>query len=172
MWPVEARQQIGPAPDPGCHPSAETCPLVSIVLPELGGPVTLPSPTPSIPTQDLDISQLDPNMQQQLTDYCEQDILAFMEREIVWEKRHYLGGVPGALPKVLLAARSWAPASLPDLYGLLETWPKPCTTDLLQLFLPIFPDTRVRAAAIKWLDDMNSDELEDYLPQVKQTGFF
>jgi len=112
VWPVEARQQIGPAPDPGSHPRAETCPLVSIVLPELGGPVSLQTVTASTTKQDLDITQLDHNTQQQLIDYCEQDILAFkerpfIEREILWEKRHYLRGVPGALPKVLLAARSW-----------------------------------------------------------------
>jgi hypothetical protein len=32
---------------------------------------------------------------------------------------------PGALPKVLLSVRSWEPDCLVDLYGLLDTWPKP-----------------------------------------------
>ena len=89
-------------------------------------------------------------MRQDLVDYCEQDILAFNSRppsdkEKLWDKRHYLRGVPGALPKVLLAARSWDPKSLASLYGLIETWPAPDIIDILQLLLPIFPDTVVRA---------------------------
>ena len=151
VWPVEANQQIGPAPDPGSHPQGDKCPLVSILLPELGGPVTFPDNIQSMPgNENISLDQLDRNMRQDLVDYCEQDILAFNSRppsdkEKLWDKRHYLRGVPGALPKVLLAARSWDPKSLASLYGLIETWPAPDVIDILQLLLPIFPDTVVRA---------------------------
>ena len=74
--------------------------------------------------------------------------------------------MPGALPKVLLAARSWDPKSLPSLYGLVETWPQPDIIDILQLLLPIFPDTAVRAAAVTWLASCSSDQLLDFLPQL------
>ena len=50
--------------------------------------------------------------------------------------RLILGDIPGALPKVLLAANNWDFASLPGLYGLLKTWRKPEPMDVLQLFLP------------------------------------
>ena len=66
-----------------------------------------------------------------------QDIMSFTElpaadREIVWDKRHYLRSIPGALPKVLLAAHSWEYACLPALYGLLTTWSRPQPMDILQ----------------------------------------
>ena len=172
VWPVDANQQIGPAPDPGSHPGGDKCPLVSIVLPELGGPVSFPDNIQSLPSNDnISIDQLDRNTRQELVDYCEQDILAFNRRpprdkEILWDKRHYLRGVPGALPKVLLAARSWDPRSLSSLYGLVESWPAPDTIDILQLFLPIFPDTYVRSAAVTWLSSLPSDQLLDFLPQL------
>ena len=172
VWPVDANQQIGPAPDPGSHPAGDKCPLVSIVLPELGGPVQFPDNIQSLPSnQSIKFEQLDRNTRQELQDYCEQDILAFNKRppknkEIVWDKRHYLRGVCGALPKVLLAARSWDPKSLPSLYGLIESWPQPDIIDILQLFLPIFPDTVVRAAAVSWLSSLPSDQLLDFLPQL------
>ena len=54
------------------------------------------------------------------------------DREIVWDKRHYLRSIPGALPKVLLAAHSWEYACLPALYGLLTTWSRPQPMDILQ----------------------------------------
>lgn len=100
-----------------------------------------------------------------------QDIMSFTElpvadREIVWDKRHYLRSIPGALPKVLLAAHSWEYACLPALYGLLTTWSRPQPMDILQLFLPIFPDVEVRQCAIDWMSEIGSDELVDYLPQL------
>ena len=62
--------------------------------------------------------------------------------------RYYLSDQSGALPKVLLAAHSWDFASLPSLYGLIQKWKKPSPMDILQLFLPVFPDTHVRKMAI------------------------
>lgn len=107
VWPVEACQQVGPAPDSGSHPSGTSCPLISLELPELGGPVSFPSCNELQEGGGLkELDQLDSNTQQQLKDICEQDILEFTkrspsERELLWDKRHYLGSVPGALPKVL-----------------------------------------------------------------------
>ena len=178
VWPVEAIQQVGPAPDSGSHPHGHTCPLISIELPELGGPVLFPEEnqlqgSSGEKLQRLD--QLDSNSQQQLRDMCEQDILAFTqrspgERELLWDKRHYLldnqGSIPGALPKVLLAAQTWAPFALPSLYSLLDAWPQPSTTDILQLFLPIFPDIRVRKTAVRWLASCPNYQLVDFLPQL------
>ena len=172
VWPVEANMQVGPAPDTGSHPKGSKCALVSILLPDLGGPVSFPDQITSLPPQDESSwDQLDRNTKQQLADFCEQDILAFntrhpQDKEILWDKRYYLRGVAGALPKVLLAARSWDPASLPGLYGLLESWPRPDVIDILQLLLPIFPDVRVRATAVSWLSSLPADTLLDFLPQL------
>ena len=119
---------------------------------------------------------------------CSQDLLSFAElsqpdREILWEKRHYLTNVPGALPKVLLTAKLWDCKMLPKLYHVVENYTPPEPMDILQLFLPIFPDIHVRQFAIKWLSHkVSNDDLIDLLPQVrfvtnvsflnKITGFF
>lgn len=173
FWPVEANQQIGPAPDSGSHPRADTCPLLSLEMLDLGGPVEFPvlEPALSSPYSYPSLDQLDSNTREQLIHLCEQDILSFhsrpsLEKEVLWEKRHYLRRTPGALPKVLLSVRSWEPDCLVDLYGLLDTWPRPDIIDTLQLFLPIFPDSVVRAKAVSWLDQENSDQLADFLPQL------
>ena len=70
------------------------------------------------------------------------------------------------MPKVLLAANNWDFASLPGLYGLLKTWKRPESMDVLQLFLPCFPDTYVRDVAISWLNEVSNDDFVDYLPQL------
>ncbi len=74
-------------------------------------------------------------------DSCDLDLLTFNQqrpekRERLWEKRYYLRNIPGALPKVLLAAHSWEYACLPSLCGLLHSWKRPQPMDILQLFLP------------------------------------
>ena len=81
--------------------------------------------------------------------------------------RYYLSDISGALPKVLLAAHSWDFASLPSLYGLMQKWKKPSPMDVLQLFLPVFPDIEVRKMAIEWLSSsISTDDYVDYLPQL------
>ena len=64
-----------------------------------------------------------------------QDIMTFTEypaqdQEVLWEKRYDLTEIPGALPKVLLAAHSWDYACLPGLYGLIQQWKRPGKTTL------------------------------------------
>ena len=59
---MDVSQQIGPAPDSSSHPAADTCPLVSLELLDLGGPVSYPSPSPSSPPPvkaDVTIEDLD-----------------------------------------------------------------------------------------------------------------
>ncbi len=143
LWPLETEKQIGPAPDSGSHPNAEACAVLSIELPELSTPIIFPEkiPVQRPPRRDYDFEDLDYITQQQLIDICDQDIITFTEmppqaREVLWEKRYYLSQIPGALPKVLLAAHSWEFACLPGLYGILDCWNKPTLMDVIQLFLP------------------------------------
>ena len=177
IWPPGA-EKVGPAPDSGSHPSLDSCPLITIELPELESVVKFPENIPAQqPTTDAtgsayDFEALDYNTQQQLLDICGQDIMTFTElpaheKEILWEKRYYLKNIPGALPKVLLSAHSWDFACLPGLYGLLEYYNKPDAMDILQLFLPCFPDIKVRQTAIDWLSNkVLDDDMVDFLPQL------
>ncbi len=49
LWPRAVEKQIGPAPDPGSHPSANSCPVLSLELPELGSRVIFPDKIPIQP---------------------------------------------------------------------------------------------------------------------------
>jgi phosphatidylinositol-4-phosphate 3-kinase len=177
LWPP-GEEKVGPAPDSGSHPYLDTCPFLSVELPEIESIVTFPGHVPTQqPTTDVagisyEFEDLDYYTKQQLLDICSQDIITFTqlpvhEKEVLWEKRYYLKNTPGALPKVLLAAHSWDYACLPGLYGLLEYYTKPEAMDILQLFLPCFPDVHVRQIAINWLSEtVLDDDLVDFLPQL------
>ncbi len=120
---------------------ANTCPVLSAEMPDLGGKVAFPSHIPiqeSFKNKNYDLDDLDFFSRQQLRDICDQDLITFTElsageREILWEKRFYLRQVAGALPKVLLSAHSWEYSSLPGLYGLLHGWRRPEAMDILQV---------------------------------------
>lgn len=45
--------------------------------------------------------------------------------------------MPQALPKVRLAAHSWAYMNLPDLHGMLHAWKKLEPRQALELLLPV-----------------------------------
>ena len=51
----------------------------------------------------MSVDELDQNSKQKLLDFCEQDILAFngrspQDKELLWDKRHYLRGISGFCP--------------------------------------------------------------------------
>ena len=175
LWPP-GEEKVGPAPDSGSHPNLDTCPMITVELPELESVVKFPEhilpQTTNMPGISYEFEELDYHTKQQLLDICSQDIITFTElpaheKEILWEKRYYLTKTAGALPKVLLAAHSWDYYCLPSLYGLLEYYTKPEPMDILQLFLPCFPDVHVRKVAIKWLSEtVLNDDLVDFLPQL------
>lgn len=56
--------------------------------------------------------------------------------QILWEKRHYLVGIPGALPLVLQASVNWDANGRWQLMQLLEQWTSPSPYDALHLLLP------------------------------------
>ncbi|PNF36119.1 hypothetical protein B7P43_G10961, partial [Cryptotermes secundus] len=179
LWPAVADKRLGPAPSPGIRPHGDIDPVLWVELPDLGGRVVFPSQvngSEKMKSQTYsgaphEWSSLDPNTQQQLLNIIEQDTFtmpAVEDREVLWEKRHYLFHMPQALPKVLLAAHSWDWACLGDLHAMLHMWSPMEPVSAMQLLLPCFPDLDVRHMAVKWLRSLGSDELVDYLPQLVQ----
>ncbi|XP_045593845.1 phosphatidylinositol 4-phosphate 3-kinase C2 domain-containing subunit alpha isoform X2 [Procambarus clarkii] len=172
LWPMASDRRLGPAPYSSDHPQVHGCAVLSVELMDFGGEVTFPEIIPLEPTK-LEFSSLDINTQQQLSDIIERDIFTFNkgsveEREILWEKRHYLHEEPFALAKVLLAAHSWDVSCLPDLHSLIKNWASPVPSDALHLLLPCFADSVVRARAVEWIRGLGSDELITFLPQLVQ----
>ncbi|XP_069950780.1 phosphatidylinositol 4-phosphate 3-kinase C2 domain-containing subunit beta-like isoform X2 [Cherax quadricarinatus] len=172
LWPMASDRRLGPAPYSSDHPQVHGCAVLSVELMDFGGDVVFPKITPLEPTK-LEFSSLDVNTQQLLSDIIERDIFTFNkgsveEREILWEKRHYLHKEPFALAKVLLAAHSWDVSCLPDLHSLVKNWASPAPADALHLLLPCFADSVVRARAVEWIRGLGSDELITFLPQLVQ----
>ncbi|XP_051160561.1 phosphatidylinositol 4-phosphate 3-kinase C2 domain-containing subunit beta isoform X2 [Leptopilina boulardi] len=171
LWPASADKRLGPAPAPGIHPHGDTHPIIGLELPDYGGKVLFPSELRDHDIESLDFNSLDQNTQELLLDITQQDTFSrppVDEREILWEKRHYLHDRPEALPKILLAAHSWDWACLPDLHASLRVWTPLPPVQALQLLLPCFPDMKVREMAISWIRELSNDELVDYLPQLLQ----
>ncbi|KAI9556899.1 hypothetical protein GHT06_016693 [Daphnia sinensis] len=170
LWPPASDKRSGYVPTAGRHPRGHLTPLLSIEMPDLDdADIQFPQVEP-IPIGELrDFSALDDNTQRSLMDIIQSGSFAKMDlyqRELLWEKRHYLTEEPAALTKVLQVAQSWDWASLSDLYGLLQSWKALTPLEALQLLLPCFPDIEVRRYAVEWLRPILSDELVDYLPQL------
>ncbi|XP_011867449.1 PREDICTED: phosphatidylinositol 4-phosphate 3-kinase C2 domain-containing subunit beta isoform X4 [Vollenhovia emeryi] len=173
LWPAIADKRLGPAPALGIHPRGDTYPIIGVELPDYGGKVLFPNSSElrDYDVDSLDFNSLDQNTQELLIDITQQDTFSrppIDEREILWEKRHYLHNRPEALPKVLLAAHSWDWACLPDLHASLRIWSPLPPVQALQLLLPCFPDMKVREMAVDWIRELSNDELVDYLPQLLQ----
>ncbi|XP_025834319.1 phosphatidylinositol 4-phosphate 3-kinase C2 domain-containing subunit beta-like [Agrilus planipennis] len=170
IWPKECNYIYGPAPTPGSHPFSDHAVLaVEIAAPKVAFPPTNSFITSKEFITKGNFNSLDSQTQEQLLEISAQDMLCRLPpdiREVLWEKRHYLYKIPEALPKVLLAAHSWAPACLKDLYGMLYSWKQLSPVQAIQLLLPTFPDIEVRKLAVRWLHGIRTDELVDFLPQL------
>ncbi|XP_069687221.1 phosphatidylinositol 4-phosphate 3-kinase C2 domain-containing subunit beta isoform X3 [Periplaneta americana] len=179
LWPAVADKRLGPAPSAGTRPHGDIDPVLWVELPDLGGRVMFPPQAIKIDEKTSeaqaatlhDWTSLHPNTQQQLLNIIEQDTFTrppVEDREVLWEKRHYLHHMPQALPKILLEAHSWDWACLGDLHAMLHMWSPMEPVSAMQLLLPCFPDLEVRRVAVTWMRSLGSDELVDYLPQLVQ----
>ncbi|KAF2075085.1 hypothetical protein CYY_003605 [Polysphondylium violaceum] len=90
------------------------------------------------------------------------------EKELVWKYRNYLKNIPKSIPKVILSVPWDNPASVTELYHLLEIWPSLDPVDCLELLSSNFLDRKVRKFAIFNLTRMSDTELSLYLPQLLQ----
>lgn len=169
LWPDEVPKGSGPSlSNENIH-----CPLLQLNFPDFGCKVNFPVVIQNefSSSNKRNFEALDISIQSQLMEIIEHDPLVSLtteEKEIIWEKRHYLYDIPRALPKVLLSAHGWDWACLSDIYGLLQEWKPLPPIEALMLLLPCFPDIEVRRFAIYWMKNMVSDELCDYLPQLIQ----
>ncbi|KAI0980476.1 hypothetical protein GJ496_002882 [Pomphorhynchus laevis] len=94
------------------------------------------------------------------------------EKQLIWERRHYLSDIPGALPKVLRSIPNWDCLSLQDIYKLLKEWRRLSPAESIELLLPSFSDQYVRSFAVQSLKTLPVDSLEPYLPQLVRAWAF
>lgn len=168
FWPQGLIQKrLGPAPNPMTSSDSNAC-LITIEFTDCEEDITFPEIPSAVPFF-RDFASLDDNTQQMLKNIIENCTFTKFpaeDREILWEKRHYLYQYPNALPKVLLSARLWDYASLAEIHAMLRHWAPMDPIDALQLLLPCFPDAKVREQAIQWITLMDNEELVNMLPQL------
>ncbi|ODM93836.1 Phosphatidylinositol 4-phosphate 3-kinase C2 domain-containing subunit alpha [Orchesella cincta] len=168
FWPKGLIQKrLGPAPNPMTS-SDSNATLISIEFTDNDEEIHFPEIPSAVPFF-RDFVSLDDNTQQMLKhiiENCTFTKFPAEDREILWEKRHYLYQYPNALPKVLLSARLWDYASLAEIHAMLRHWAPMDPIDALQLLLPCFPDGKVREQAITWIAQMDNEELVNMLPQL------
>jgi phosphatidylinositol-4-phosphate 3-kinase len=112
--------------------------ITAIEFPDFGYDLRFP-PIPAGVCVKRDFQSLDINTQSLLREIMENTTFKKFpaeEREILWEKRHYLHAFPSALPKVLLSAQLWDFTSLSDLQIMMDNWAPLHPTNALQLLLP------------------------------------
>ncbi|GMR62071.1 hypothetical protein PMAYCL1PPCAC_32266, partial [Pristionchus mayeri] len=91
------------------------------------------------------------------------------DKELLWQRRHYLTDYPEALALILESVGDWSVAFLPSIYECLDAWAELPPIMALTLLLPKFPDERVRGKAIEWIDESSrrsSDFVFSFLPQL------
>ncbi|XP_014669977.1 PREDICTED: phosphatidylinositol 4-phosphate 3-kinase C2 domain-containing subunit beta-like [Priapulus caudatus] len=171
MWMDRPVEPVGPR---GSNLDQPDSVLLQIDLPEFDDNIRFPEVLQGNLSETREFASLDPPEQHQIEEILDKDILTQCtreERDLLWEKRNYMYGIGGALPRLLRAAHGWDWACLPDIYCMLRYWEvyhplQP--TEALQFLLPQYIDAQVRRTALAWLRGMSSDEVCDYLPQLVQ----
>ena len=95
-------------------------------------------------------------------------VLSDEERTFVWKHRDYLRWVPLAIIKIAQSVPWVIPAAVQAMHGLLKEWPLIAPVRALELLDGKYPDGRLRAYAVRCLEQMGVDELDDYLMQLVQ----
>lgn len=92
------------------------------------------------------------------------------QKELIWKFRSYCSTIPEALPK-LLRCVDWADLEqVCEVHRLLDVW-RPITLDVaLELLDYHFADEKVRSLAVRRLEKLSNNELQNFLLQLVQVG--
>ncbi|VDH91459.1 phosphatidylinositol-4-phosphate 3-kinase, partial [Mytilus galloprovincialis] len=121
--------------------------------------------------QKKSFNSLLPEIQEVIKAVMEKDCISSCQADelgILWQYRHYLYDYSNLLPWILQGQINWDFSHLSEIYDLLGLWKKLDPMQSLELLLPQYSDTHVREFACRCLQDMPTDELIDFLPQLIQ----
>ncbi|KAL9654688.1 hypothetical protein ABK040_006750 [Willaertia magna] len=111
-------------------------------------------------------------LQKKLSDIIDTDPLhelSEIEKWIIWSNRESLVENPKALPKFLLSVPWRHPQARFIAHSLMSKWKPMHPIDALELFDYNFADARVRQYAAERLNEMDDNQLCDFLLQLVQT---
>ncbi|KAJ5074669.1 pi-3 kinase [Anaeramoeba ignava] len=90
------------------------------------------------------------------------------DKRIIYTSREYITKYPQALPKILRSVEWNKREQIKEAMSLLEKWTPMRPVDALELLDSYYSDNNVREYAVTCLEQMDDQELEDYLPQLVQ----
>ena len=89
-------------------------------------------------------------------------------KKAFWDCRSFLKQSPKALPKFLLSINWTLPPQVAEGLGLMAYWTPIEPVDALGLLSLKFPDPAIRDFAVQCLENIPTEELQDYIPQLVQ----
>ncbi|NWV97507.1 P3C2G kinase, partial [Machaerirhynchus nigripectus] len=95
-------------------------------------------------------------------------LLSEQQRRILWFYRYSCDSQNCSLPLVLGSAPSWDRTTVSEMHALLRSWRFSNPLEALGLLTFSFPDQDIRGAAVQQIENVSSDELLEYLPQLVQ----
>ncbi|XP_045637337.1 phosphatidylinositol 4-phosphate 3-kinase C2 domain-containing subunit gamma [Ursus americanus] len=99
-------------------------------------------------------------------------LLSEEKRRYLWFYRFYCNNENCSLPLVLGSAPGWDERTVSEIHTILRRWKFSCPLEALGLLTASFPDQEIRKVAVQQLDNLLSDELLEYLPQLVQAVKF
>nr|XP_020042008.1 phosphatidylinositol 4-phosphate 3-kinase C2 domain-containing subunit gamma isoform X2 [Castor canadensis] len=99
-------------------------------------------------------------------------LLSEEKRRYLWFYRFYCNNENCSLPLVLGSAPGWDENTVCEMHAILRRWTFSHPLEALGLLTSSFPDQEIRKVAVEQLDNLLSDELLEYLPQLVQAVKF
>ncbi|CAH7429773.1 Pik3c2g [Phodopus roborovskii] len=99
-------------------------------------------------------------------------LLSGEKRRYLWFYRFYCDNENSSLPLVLGSAPGWDEGTVSEMHAILRRWTFSHPLEALGLLTSSFPDQDIREAAVQQLDNLLTDELFEYLPQLVQAVKF
>lgn len=167
LWPGSKANPVGACTSNLLHPASVLMLveferyLAEIIFPNCDIPTGIERVEKTIPESDYGVFE----------EILENDLFNELrpeEKMALWDYRYYCCKVSRALPLVLSCVDSWECRRLPEIYHLLEVWTPMFPVDAMELLKVNFPDSKVRAMAVRWMGNFSDGELCDYLPQLVQ----
>jgi len=91
------------------------------------------------------------------------------EKRLTWNLRYFVkGSNPESLPKLMLAVPWMDPEAVSEAHKLLDKWPLINPLLALELLDSKYPDLRVRAYAVRCLEHISQNDLEEWMMQLVQ----
>lgn len=166
MWIDDQSNPIGTC----VQNDGENPPTLYIRMEEFQLPVVFPTEEISIPPYPLPSTVVNQE-KEQLEKIWNSDPLYRMttrDKHLMWKYREFCKNVPRALPRFLVSVPKANRLAIQEMYRLMKIWAPIKPIDALELLDAKFADSKIRAYAVKRLEELSNEEIVDFLLQLVQ----